>query len=226
MTQAKSTNHNVIADIDEGFIEVLKNNPTLFQRYPELLELVQLSDSRGTASLLEKQVETLQSSLKSLRAQQNEFFAMVRENEQISDSFSDIIYKLIGFQNLSEFAAEFPQSLRTTFDIDEVSVKTKTAVLKREDELAQYQSAIERLPAGDAVCDNRWPRAILALFFSEQIQSAALVPMRHPASKDIIGILALGSKDSQRYTHELGTAHLSRLGVMAGICLQRLQLKP
>jgi len=33
----------------------LKDNPTIFQQRPELLELVTLSDTRGAASLLERQ---------------------------------------------------------------------------------------------------------------------------------------------------------------------------
>ena len=211
------------SSLDEQLVETLRNTPDLFQRHPELLELVTLADSRGTPSLLEKQVETLKQRLKSMQSQQHEFFAVVRENEQISDSFTSIIYRLIGYQNLSEFAAEFPSALRTTFDIDEVSVKTATAVAKREDEQEQYAAAIERLPKGVAVCDNRWPSSIMKLFFSSAVQSAALVPMKSSDDGPVIGILALGSQNPERYTHDLGTAHLSKLGQMAGICLQRLQ---
>ena len=208
---------------DETFVRVLKDNPDLFQRHPELLELVHLTDSRGTASLLEKQVATLQQRLKNMRLQQSDFFAVLKENEQINDRFSNIIFKLIGFQNLSEFAAEFPSALRTTFKIDEVSFKTPAAVQNKEVELANYQAALERLPNGEAMCDNRWPKAVLDLFFSSKVKSAALVPMKHSGGDEIIGILALGAFDPARYTHELGTAHLSNLGQMAGICLHRLQ---
>ena len=79
------------------------------------------------------------------------------------------------------------------------------------------------LPAYQSVCDDRWPSNIMALFFSDQVKSAALVPMKSTQDGDVIGILALGSSDPKRYTNELGTAHLNRLGLMAGICLARLQ---
>lgn len=219
MSQTNSLPDSPLDEIEE----LLRSQPDIFQRRPELLELVSLSDSRGTPSLLEKQVTALKSRLQQFQSQQSEFFAVVRENEQISDSFVGIICKLIGFQNLSEFASEFPAALRTTFGIDEVSFKTAVAVAKRPSESQQYADALARLRDNQAICDNRWPSAIIKLFFSDQITSAALVPMKASEDGEIIGVLALGSKDKERYTHELGTAHLSRLGVMAGICINRLQ---
>lgn len=215
---------------DSHFVQVLRDNPTIFQRHPELLELVSLSDSRGTASLLEKQVEALKQRLRAMQNRQSDFVEVARENEQISDSFAAIISLLIGYQNLSEFAAEFPAALRNTFNIDEVSIKTAASVTKRESEQEAYHAALERLPKHQAVCDNRWPNGVLRLFFSERIKSAALVPLKAQSKtgqsdqdNPIIAVLALGSTDPERYTHELGTAHLSRLGLMAGICLKRLQ---
>ncbi len=226
MSHADNKNQELnLAAPDENFVQVLKDNPTLFQRHPELLELVTLADSRGTSSLLEKQVDTLRHRLQNMQSKQSEFIEVVRENEQISDSFVAIICKLIGYQNLSEFAAEFPSALRATFAIDEVTMKTAAAVAKRPSENAAYHAAIERLPNGVAACDNRWPSALLELFFASSVKSAALVPMKFEVDGETIGILALGSMDEERYTHELGTAHLTRLGLMAGICLHRLQLK-
>lgn len=206
----------------DEFLAMLKANPDIFQRYPQLLELVSLSDSRGTSSLLEKQVKMLKQRVRDVRSKQHEFVEIARENEQISDSFSDVICGLISYQNLSEFATEFPASLKIAFDIDEVSIKLAAVVDKRPAERASYQAALERLPNKRAVCDSRWPNTIVDLFFSKQIGSAALTPLRTSANSDIIGIIALGSRDPDRYSHGLGTAHLERLGLMAGICYQRL----
>jgi len=204
-------------------VEFLKANPNIFQRHPELLELVTLTDNRGTTSLIEKQVEQLKQRLNRFQSKQSEFIEVARENEQISDSFSKIIFQLIGFNNLSEFASEFPLSLRKTFEIDEVSFKTKQSTSLRPAEKTVYDDALRRLVNNQSVCDDRWPNSIISLFFSNEIKSAALIPMRANSESDTIGILALGSKNPERYTNELGTAHLDRLGIMTGICLSRLQ---
>ena len=203
-------------------VEFLKRNPDLFQRQPELLELVTLSDARGTSSLLERQIDVLKERLQAYQSQQFELIDIARENEQISDSFSNIVCQLIGYRNLSEFAGEFPLALRRTFSIDEVSFKTASAVQQRPDDKKSFDDALRRLSNKQAMCDNRWPNSIIALFFSPKIKSAALIPMLD-AEQTILGILALGSSEADRYTHDLGTAHLDRLGVMAGICLSRLQ---
>lgn len=207
----------------QDLVTFFQDNPDIFQRHPELLELVTLSDNRGTASLLERQIAALKERLQRFQSQQFELIEVARENEQISDSFSQIICQLIGFANLSEFASEFPTSLRKTFDIDEVAFKTLQAVQRRPDELQAYEDTLRRVAGNNAVCDNRWPANILSLFFAKDITSAALIPMLGGEDDKVLGVLALGSTDPQRYTHELGTAHLNRLGKMAGICLARLQ---
>jgi len=207
----------------ENLIDFLNKNPNIFQQHPELLELVTLSDSRGTASLLERQVSMLKERLKEQKSQQSEFIQAVRENEQISDNFAQLICQLIGFTNLSEFATDFPNALRSKFHIDEVTFKTEDGSSRRAADQEAYNQAIRRLTNNRAVCDNRWPSVIMNLFFSADINSAALVPMRANNSQLPLGILALGSRDPERYTNDLGTAHLDRLGLMSGICLARLQ---
>jgi len=207
----------------EELVHFLKENPNIFQQHPELLELVTLSDSRGTASLLERQVSMLNERLREHKSQQSQFMQVARENEQISDNFTHVICQMIGFTNLSEFATEFPSELRTKFEIDEVAFKTKQASSRRPSDAESYDDAVRRLVNNRAVCDNRWPSSIMNLFFSKDINSAALVPMRAYDSKSPLGILALGSNDPDRYTNDLGTAHLDRLGLMSGLCLARLQ---
>ena len=207
----------------QNIAEFLRTNPDIFQQHPELLTLINLSDGRGTSSLLERQITRLKDQLREFKSAQHDLFAVARENEQISDDFALIILKLIGFTNLSEFAGELPKALRKTFEINEVTFKTTLADARRPSENQAYADSLRRLSNKHAVCDNRWPSNIQSLFFSESIKSAALIPMMAKPSGDILGVLALGSNDPEHYSNELGTAHLDRLGVMAGVCLARLQ---
>jgi len=224
MNDADAKNTDVKDEINKADLAVfLENNPTIFQQHPELLELISLSDNRGTASLLERQVSTMKQRLSEQKNQQSHFIQVARENEEISDSFTHVICQLIGFTNLSQFATEFPKELKSTFNIDEVSFKTAQAVSRRPSDSEAYDDAMRRLLNNRASCDNRWPSNIQSLFFSKEINSAALIPMRTSESEQVLGILALGSRDPNRYTNDLGTAHLDRLGLMSGLCLARLQ---
>ncbi len=201
----------------------LQHNPSVFQQHPELLESISLSDSRGASSLLERQIAVLKERLVAQKMSQAELFQNARDNEQISHQFSDVITKLIGCANLSEFASEFPRILRHTFAIDQVSIKTAQSVTRRPSEATGYEETLRRLSDNRSMCDNRWPSNVMRLFFNDDIRSAALVPLHTSASRSTLGVLALGSRDSERYTHDLGTVHLDKLGLMAGICLKRLQ---
>ena len=224
MSSTKTSNAETKKPISKADVaEFLENNPNVFQQHPELLELISLSDSRGTASLLERQVSMMKDRLSVQKSQQSEFIQVARENEQISDSFTHVICQMIAFTNLSQFATEFPNELKTTFNIDEVSFKTVQAVSRRPSDSEAYDDALRRLVNNRASCDNRWPSNIQSLFFSNEVNSAALIPMRTLDSDQALGILALGSLDSNRYTNNLGTAHLDRLGLMSGLCLARLQ---
>lgn len=224
MSSTKTSNAETKKPISKADVaEFLENNPNVFQQHPELLELISLSDSRGTASLLERQVSMMKDRLSVQKSQQSEFIQVARENEQISDSFTHVICQMIAFTNLSQFATEFPNELKTTFNIDEVSFKTAQAVSRRPSDSEAYDDALRRLVNNRASCDNRWPSNIQSLFFSNEVNSAALIPMRTLDSDQALGILALGSLDPNRYTNNLGTAHLDRLGLMSGLCLARLQ---
>lgn len=203
----------------------LKDNPTIFQQRPELLELVTLSDNRSATSLLERQVNVLRTRLEQQKSTHSQLFQVARENEQISDNFSEIVYQMIGFTNLSEFATHFPSALKSIFDIDEVSFKTAQSVERKQQDKQSYDDALRRLTNNSASCDNRWPSSIMGLFFNPDIQSAALIPMCNRENEAPLGILALGSRDADRYTNDLGSVYLDKLGLMSGICLSRLQLK-
>lgn len=200
----------------------LTDNPNIFQQHPKLLELISLSDSRGTASLLERQVSMMKERIGEHKSQQSEFMQVARENEQISENFSQVICQMISFTTLSQFATDFPSELRAKFNIDEVSFKTAQATSRRPSDMDAYENAQRRLLNNRAVCDNRWPSSIMKLFFSDNVKSAALIPMRINNDK-ALGILALGSQHVERYNNDLGTAHLDRLGLMSGLCLARLQ---
>lgn len=220
-TETENLNANDIS-IQE-LSDFLRAHPSVFQDHPRLLEFISLSDNRSTSSLLERQIGVLKEQLLAQKMQHAELYRNAIDNEEISNLFGKVINLLIGCTNLSEFATEFPRILRHTFAIDQVSIKTAQSVTRRPSEAAGYEEALRRLNGNRSQCDNRWPSSIMQLFFNDDILSAALVPLYSHDKPTTIGVLALGSREADRYTNDLGTAHLDRLGLMAGICLRRLQ---
>jgi uncharacterized protein YigA (DUF484 family) len=54
------------------------------------------------------------------------------------------------------------------------------------------------------------------------MQSAALIPLRKPGSEQSIGLLVLASSDAQRFSSDMGTDVLSRIGETASAVLEGL----
>ena len=52
--------------------------------------------------------------------------------------------------------------------------------------------------------------------------STALVPIRVGAAPEAFGLLVLGSPDPTRFTAEMGTTYLARIGEIASAALSRL----
>ena len=209
------------------FIEFLQQNPDIFYQQPGLLSLITLPDGRGASSLLERQIDVLRSKLQQMELNHQQLISVAKQNEEISDSFASITNHLIAYSSFTEFASQLPKALMKTFTIDEVCFKAGKVVQSNtnKQDQAAYDQAVERMVNKRTVCDNKLPSSVIALFFQKPVKSVALVPLKTAESNKPIGILALGSQNPEKYTPELGTAHLDKLGLMAGICLQRLQAK-
>jgi uncharacterized protein YigA (DUF484 family) len=55
------------------------------------------------------------------------------------------------------------------------------------------------------------------------VQSMAMLPLRTGEADEAFGLLVLGSPDPTRYTAQMGTEFLARLGEIAGAALARLR---
>ena len=146
------------------------------------------------------------------------------DNERILGKLDAILSELLTYRHLSEFVADFPRKVREAFKLDQVTIKTEQSVSGKPSDKLNYKEAVRRLGSKRAVCDDRWPTAITNLFFAAPMASSALVPLLSRDEDTIIGVIALGSSDPERFAPELGTAHLDRVGVLAGLCYERLMM--
>ena len=204
--------------------DFLRKYPSIFEQHPELLDHLKLRDSRGTSSLLERQVARLQDRLEHVHAQHHSLVDVANDNQRILHKLDQVFLKLLSYRHLSEFFADFPRTLREVFTLDDVIIKTSSSVAGKPSEKLSFKEASRRLSAKRAVCDDRWPSSVTTLFFKTPMASSALIPLLAEEDGDLLGILALGSSDPKRFSPDLGAAHLDRIGLVAGTCLARLTL--
>jgi uncharacterized protein len=207
--------------------EYLANTPGFFERHAELLASVQLTSPHGqrAVSLQERQMEMLRERIKGL---EKKIVEMIR-NGQENVAIADRLHRWTRILLLTVEAAALPDALvaelKHEFLIPQAAIRVWGADTSFADEgfaaavSDDVKSFAESLST--PYCGiNAGFEAVKWFDDAASVMSVALIPLRHGDAA--IGLLALGSPDPTRYTAEMGTEFLARIGEIAGDALSRL----
>jgi uncharacterized protein len=206
----------------------LAHTPGFFERHAELLGSVQLTSPHGqrAVSLQERQMEMLRDKIKALEGKIIEMIRHGQENVAIAERLHRWTQALM----LTSQAAALPEvlvrELLHQFLIPQGGIRVWGAA-----------SAFAALPFAQAVsadlksfasslsvpyCGvNSGFEAARWLDDPDNATSLAMIPLRHGAS-EAFGLLVLASPDPTRYTADMGTEFLQRIGDVASAGLSRL----
>ena len=218
--------------ITEGDIaDYLAASPGFFERHAELLGSIQLTSPHGqrAVSLQERQMEMLRDKIKGLERQ---IVEMIR-NGQDNVAIADKLHRWTRALMLTANAADLPDVLvqRAAAPVPDPAgrdprlgrrrgvrdaCRSRAPVERRREELReQPDGAVLRRQhrlRGGAVARRRRRRRC----------SIALIPLRHERQAGAFGLLVLASPDPTRYTADMGTEFLARIGEVASAALTRL----
>lgn len=218
------------AEPDEADIAAyLREHPDFLQRYPDVLEHLEVSHEAGGAiSLIERQVESLRRGNRQAQSRLKELIATARENElrvQYLNGLAQVLIKADSAENLVKSLREF---LRRELSVDalfigisggeEVAVGGIRAMPRDSAELAAVTNVFRR---GKPICGPLTDAQIEALFAETgdtPPQSAAMVPL---GQDRVRGALVLASRDSKRFVPEMGTLFLELLGQLVTTACRR-----
>jgi len=217
---------------EQDIADFLARTPGFFERHAELLATVQLSHPHGAraVSLQERQAEMLRDKIKGLEFK---IMEMIR-NGQDNVAIADRLHRWTQALMLTTVAAELPavllQELRHHFMIPQAGLRLwGVAGALAEHECARPVSADVKSFAASLsqpYCGVNsgfeaagWLRA--ADGSEGGASSLALIPLIHGKPARSFGLLVLGSPDPTRYTAEMGTEFLSRVGDIASAALAR-----
>jgi uncharacterized protein YigA (DUF484 family) len=212
----------------------LANTPGFFERHAELLASVQLTSPHGqrAVSLQERQMEMLRDKIKGLEFKIVEMIRNGQENVAIADRLHRWTRALLLAATPSQLPEVLVQELKHQFLIPQAAVR-----------LWGVAEAYRELPFAAEVSDDAKSfTASLAMPYcglnsgfeasrwlddAATITSLALVPLRHGAGDaqgdNAFGLLVLGSPDPTRYSADMGTEFLMRIGELASAALGRLR---
>lgn|SRR5690606_4973717 len=212
--------------IDEaGVIEYLLQNPDFLERHPQLLAELRIPHPCGPAvSLLEHQARVLRERNRTLQARLDELLAVARDNDRLADRIHRLTLELMDAQNLEAAVFCLKDELRSNFQCDAVTVKLlgegDAAVDWVRPNAAELRAFPGLLNDPRPLC-GRLHREQLEFLFGDSataIGSAALVPL---ADGQVVGLLAVGSYQPDRFHPGMGTVFLRQLGATAGRALRR-----
>lgn len=215
---------------DLAVTDYLKQNLDFLIRYPELLERLEVQQGiTGATSLLERQTSVLRGKNKHLEDQLDNLITAARSNEQIMKKLQHLTLELLRADDLDMLLSTCQDVLRGDFNSDFVSfrlfqdkpkgkeisglhyVKSNHTMMKAFDDLFKDLKP---------VC-GPCPEEQLNFLFREngaRIKSVALIPLQCNHS---IGLLALGSVESERFHKGMGTVFISHLGELIATAISK-----
>jgi uncharacterized protein YigA (DUF484 family) len=213
----------------------LAATPGFFERHAALLASVQLQHPHGAraVSLQERQAEMLRDKIKGLELR---LIEMIR-NGQDNVAIADRLHRwTLAVMRAAGRPAELPEvllsELRHQFMIPQASLRMWGVA--PEHEAAEFAASVSpdvrsfASSLSQPYCGvNSGFEAARWLGLSESggtATSLALIPLCQPGVNEgkPFGLLVLGSPDPTRYTAEMGTDFLTRVGEIAGAGLSQL----
>ncbi len=223
--------HNPIPPITEDDIaNYLANTPDFFERHASLLAAVQLTSPHGqrAVSLQERQAEMLREKIRGLELKAAEMIRHGQENTAIADRLQRWTRELLLTREARDLPEVIARELVSHFLVPQVAIKVwgvmpelagESFAQGASDDVITFSSSLVQPYCGG----NPGLEAAQWLVDPSAAASLALIPLRAGAAPEAFGLLVLASGDPQRFTPDMGTDFLTRIGETASAALARLR---
>jgi uncharacterized protein YigA (DUF484 family) len=210
----------------------LTTHPDFFERHAGLLSRMRVphDGGGGSVSLVERQLTVIRAKNHKLEAQLRELVEVARTNHDLSERVHELALRLIAARGRGAAIEALEHTLRQDFGAadsvvvlfhgpSEIDHSPTTRFVRRVEraspELKPFATFLEH---GEPRCGRARDAQLDFLFpdHAVEIGSIALVPLGADAS---LGMLAIGSRDSDRFHPGMSTDFLERLGQLFSVAL-------
>jgi uncharacterized protein YigA (DUF484 family) len=210
---------------EEAVINYLLTDPGFFHRNTHLLPELDLPHETGKAvSLIERQVAILRERNVQMRRRMNDLVQAARANDELFAKIRTLTLSLLNlddWRGLNELLATY---VLTDFDADFVCCHL-LALPVQLDHVRSHEVSLPlaRFAAGGKPACRTLRAEELALLFPSFVHdndgSAVLVPLTWADGE---GMLAIGSRHTNRFTPDMDTLFVGYIGEVLGRVIQRL----
>ena len=224
------TTSNGVQGITESDIaDYLVHTPGFFERHAELLAAVQLTSPHGqrAVSLQDRQMEMLREKIRGLEHRLIEMIRFGQENTTIADKLHAWTLAMMQTADPAALPGVLVRELTDRFLIPQGGVRLWGAAADHAaepfaqpvtDDVKSFTASLTQPYCGI----NSGFEAAQWLDEPTAALSIAMIPLRTGANGPVFGLLVLASPDPTRYTADMGTDFLTRIGELAGAGLARL----
>lgn len=214
---------------EDDIANFLANTPDFFERHAELLASVQLTSPHGNraVSLQERQMEMLREKIRGLELRLVEMLRHGQENMAIADKLHRWTRAIMLTTNAGELPQVLADELARQFLIPQAGIRVwgaaeafshQTFAKGVSEDVKSFASSLTQPYCGV----NSGFEAAQWFAEPQAVVSLAMIPLRREPATSAFGMLVLGSPDPTRYTAEMGTEFLVRIGEIASAGLARL----
>ncbi len=230
MSTTSATTPLGVQGITEGDIaNFLAASPGFFERHAELLGSIQLTSPHGqrAVSLQERQMEMLRDKIKGLERQIVEMIRHGQDNVAIAERLHRWTHALMLTANAADLPDVLARELAHQFLIPQVAIRVwggaeVFASLPFARPVGADAQSFAASLATPYCGVNTGFEAAEWLDEPARALSIALIALRHDSQPAAFGMLVLASPDPTRYSADMGTEFLVRIGEVASAALTRL----
>ncbi|MCK5663903.1 MAG: DUF484 family protein [Thiotrichaceae bacterium] len=206
---------------EQSIIDYLQSHPDFFVHHSSLLANMDIAHNSGTAiSLIERQVGILREQNAQQKIQLTELFYVANKNEQSNQKIHKLTLDLLASQNLNESEKALNKSLCENFSVDAISLRVFIEPKNKQAKHLFIEKGSKTSKGLEKLINTRKPQcgyfknlSLNELFDenSEDLCSFAILPL-FVEKNNCFGVLVLGSQNMRRFSADMGTVFLERMG--------------
>jgi uncharacterized protein YigA (DUF484 family) len=214
---------------EDDIASYLVQTPGFFERHAELLANVELANPHGqrAVSLQQRQMEMLRERIRGLERRIMEMIRHGQENAALSDRLHQWVRALMLVTDPRDIPDMLVIDLQEQFLIPQAAIRLWDVAPAYAGEPVASGVSVETRRFASSLhtpyCgSNTTFEAARWLGQPAAVASLALLPLRRSMTSPAFGLLVLGSPDPTRYTPDMGTDFLVRIGELASAAVTRL----
>jgi hypothetical protein len=203
--------------------DYLKHHPDFFHEHLHLLEQMSIPHPSGTAiSLISKQLELFRNKHQELESQLNSLIDIARDNDISFIRMHKLTLALLEAATLEQAIANIDVVLADYFLTDFVAVRiikdcpdsaiTNLFITPNSEDLLPF---LKELTSNQPKCGRPTLAQAKVLFGDSaiEVKSCAIIPMNFT---ELEGILAIGSREEDRFHYSMGNLFLNQMSEIIG----------